>query len=181
MSGFKATSACSGSSISTDEPSGNFSINAMQGHQPKATASHQTRSDSKKIERLIDWNVDVMLKLLRSIAATRHVVTQGESLLVDWPTSLAAYKEASTPFDEVKEIISIPEYNDAIGLVNKEPQQYTISETVRTQLKSYLSSIADRYNENHFHSFEHASHVVSQGLLPVSQVTLCDTVCWCWR
>jgi hypothetical protein len=86
------------------------------------------------------------------------VVAKGENLLEDWPASFVESNAASTPFDEVKEIISIPEYNDAIGSVNEQPH-HVISKMVYKQLRSFVARIASLYNDNYFHSFEHASHV----------------------
>ena len=36
-----------------------------------------------------------------------------------------------------------------------------VNETAKSQLRSYLTNIASMYQDNPFHNFEHASHVVS--------------------
>lgn len=161
--------------MSTDENGSN-----IKSDRTKAIGkARQAKKASKKIERLIDWNVDVLSKLLRQIVALRRVVAKEERLLEDWPTKFAENNfETNIPFDEVKEVISIPAYNDAIGLAETDGETEYLSETVQMQLRDFVSKIvsdlvvficlqpflkscqAVMYNENFFHCFEHASHVV---------------------
>jgi hypothetical protein len=128
--------------VSNDETASTTSGTFVNGHAIKAMNARQTKKASKKVERLIDWNVDVLSKLLRQIVATRCVLAKEERLLEDWPTSFSEYNEAVTPFDEVQEIISIPAYNEAIGLLDE--TEYALSETVQTQLRDFVSRIVSR-------------------------------------
>jgi hypothetical protein len=125
--------------VSNDETASTTSAAFVNGHAIKVMNARQSKKASKKVERLIDWNVDVLSKLLRQIVATRCVVAKEERLLKDWPTSFSEYNGAVTPFDEVQEIISIPAYNAAIGLL--EETEYALSETVQTQMRDFVSRI----------------------------------------
>jgi class 3 adenylate cyclase len=111
---------------------------------------------SKKMTRLIEWNVDVLLRLLKQIAAARsgppskpHAehVTQTSS------------KTGETVLDEVREIIALPKFDAEAAEKQKDAESIEIDEKVFAQLSSYVSSIAAMYRDNPFHNFEHASHV----------------------
>ena len=108
-----------------------------------------------KTERLIAWNVDVLLRLLQEIVARRQFTTE-EDYTNDTSASLMK------PFDEVKEIISLPELREYQN--QGHPAEVKISDTVAEQLRVYVANIAASYNDNPFHNFEHVStriaHVV---------------------
>ena len=104
-----------------------------------------SRQFNDKIERLIDWNVDVLLRLLQQIIARRDVT---EKEIDD-----AAQTEATKPFDEVKEIIPLPEFKES--RTHRDPMDVKIPDAVADQLRDYVSNIAMLYNDNPFHNFEH--------------------------
>jgi hypothetical protein len=101
-----------------------------------------------KIERLIDWNVDVLIRLLQQIVARRDVTFQPFDI-----EDTAKPKVITNPFDEVKEIIALPEFKETRKL--RDPNDVTIPENVVAQLRDYVAEIAMLYNENPFHNFEH--------------------------
>jgi hypothetical protein len=117
---------------------------------------------SGKVERLIDWNADTLRRLLQRIVDNRRVGTLAISSASECQ---ACWGEASTtcldvslsneikPFDEVKEITSLPQVK-ACQIITDKPM-YHISSEVTHQLRDYVSSIAKMYNNNHFHNFEH--------------------------
>lgn len=77
-----------------------------------------------KTSRLIDWNVDVLLRLLRQIAATRQesrISQSREQLHED------RYKQpGKAVIDEVKEIITLPELDVKALLKQKDPESLEI-------------------------------------------------------
>jgi class 3 adenylate cyclase len=110
-----------------------------------------------KLDRLIDWNVDLLGRLLKKVAAMRGEL----SLLRRRRTSNSAHsltegKEERTILDEVKEVITLPRI---AAQYKKDPTFVTLSPEVQNQLQEFVSVIAHMYYQNHFHSFEHASHV----------------------
>jgi hypothetical protein len=106
---------------------------------------------SEKEKRLIDWNVDVLFRLLNQIIANRGSSTVDGCDCFD--ESLDSEKEKN-PFDEVKEIISLPQVKS--GRNEQHVSQLQASETVRAQLRRYVADIAAMYNNNNkFHNFEH--------------------------
>jgi hypothetical protein len=82
----------------------------------------------------------------------------------DRTRSSAAVSAASRPLsfgtsflDEVKDIIVLPEYDEAAEKRQCDPKQVVLSAVVVDQLRSFVTSIAALYKPNHFHNFEHVS------------------------
>lgn len=131
-------------SISEDEE-----LDVDEGVQAEKVAVKVTKCSSGKTDRLIEWNVDVLLRLLQQIVARREV-TFNVFEIEDDPRA-----KVTRPFEEVKEIISLPELREARKHVNQNAAE--IPESVVVQLRDYVSMIAGLYNENAFHNFEHVS------------------------
>ena len=112
-------------------------------------------SSSGKLERLIDWNCESLMKLLEQIVARNEVSeTNG------YDNSLPLVEHGMTPLENVKEIIHLPEFDRS-----KLPLPWTetsgkVDETVARELRDLVACVASMYRENPFHNFEHASHVV---------------------
>lgn len=107
---------------------------------------------SDKTERLIDWNVDILVRLLQQIIAYRDI-SSDDDLVV------CGQANVSNPFDEVKEIISLPEFKETRKM--RDPAEVKIPDDVVGQLRSYVSTIAGLYKENSFHNFEHVRTALS--------------------
>ncbi|GKY99131.1 hypothetical protein MPSEU_000868600 [Mayamaea pseudoterrestris] len=122
-----------------------------------------------KIASLIEWNTDVLLRLIKSIVARRMALQQINS----HPASpvhddgvqigIANESEFTHPMapviDEVKEIIALPNFDYKSIAKQIPPESVEIDEVVIKQLHAYVSKIANMYHNNPFHNFEHASHV----------------------
>jgi hypothetical protein len=111
---------------------------------------------SQKMARLIDWNIDVLLRLLKQIAAARgeppskpHVEHVAQS----------SSTTGKTVLDEVREIIALPKFDAEAAEKQEDVDSIEIGEKVIAQLSNYVTSIAALYQDNPFHNFEHASHV----------------------
>jgi hypothetical protein len=125
-----------------------------------ATASRRTSmtSVSEKTKRLVDWNSDVLRRLLQEILISRGGST---SLTCDrdviefyCDAGVPSYRNGTkNPFDEVKEIIALPPLNTLSHVRSEADVQ--VPEMVVEQLQNYVSHIAAMYNDNHFHNFEH--------------------------
>jgi hypothetical protein len=114
------------------------------------------KSISAKTERLVDWNTDVLCRLLKQIMIRRGGPTSTEPGIewkdIDLNKGLMDIAKKN-PFDEVKEIIALPPLNSIKalhGLLDVE-----VPKNVIEQLRDYVSQIAAMYNNNPFHNFEH--------------------------
>ena len=114
----------------------------------------------QKLQRLVDWNTDILLRLLRNVVTQRQL----EGANPDAPKQLASaeksiQKPGSKVFDEIADIIALPAYDSSAAERKQESEPAEIDQTVINQLHEYVSCIADLYRDNSFHSFDHASHV----------------------
>ena len=57
----------------------------------------------------------------------------------------------------MQEIVHLPDFD--LSIKDADVESMSIKPTVVDQLYDYVSNIAAMYRENHFHNFEHASHV----------------------
>jgi hypothetical protein len=130
---------------------------ALSVHSDEKPEANLTCSISpQKMARLIDWNIDVLLRLLKQIAAAR-----GEPSSKPHAEHVAQSSSTigKTVLDEVREIIALPKFDADAAEKQDDVDDIEIDEKVIDQLSSYVSSIAALYQDNPFHNFEHASHV----------------------
>lgn len=109
----------------------------------------------KKLQRIVEWNTEILLRLLKQIVARRRSVpsqTKGSSP----PTGIKRRPNA-TVMDEVTEIVKLPKFKACKQQI--EWQSVELDEAVEDQLEDFVANIALRYRANPFHNYEHASHV----------------------
>jgi Adenylate and Guanylate cyclase catalytic domain len=150
---------------STGEAHGHLSVADHQVRSQGASdvVLHMTLDEltAEKTQRLIDWNVEVLLRLLKQIVAKRVAKQSHGSLQpLDEKKFLLDQKEAGkTVIDEVREIVNLPGYRSKSVIDEEDGESVVIPENVVKQLRDYITNIAALYNANPFHNFEHASHV----------------------
>jgi 3'5'-cyclic nucleotide phosphodiesterase len=115
-----------------------------------------TVHDAKTL-RLINWNVDLLLRLLKHIVARRREGTVSLSKDMLALESRFCDSTGSGPIEEVKEIIALPRYTERRSKL--EPESLVLDPSVAQQMFEYVSTIATLYRDNPFHNFAHASHV----------------------
>ena len=149
---------------------------SSQGSLSKRLGSVDASDDAKQ-RRLVNWNVEMLARLIRQIVARRQSIKQiqttsrksarivDDDLFVD---------DFTRPLDEVKEIIMLPEFDHraAAGQVN--PDDVYIEAKVIEQLRTYVTTISRLYYDNPFHCFEHASHVVMATIKLMSRIVAPD-------
>ena len=113
-----------------------------------------------KHNRLIDWQVDMFVSLLKHVVARRNAckkLTTTATLdkdKLDWKPA-----SGKICLDEVKEIIELPEFDARAARSKEDPSKIDLGLLVVEQLRTYISTIARSYRQNHFHNFAHACHV----------------------
>jgi 3'5'-cyclic nucleotide phosphodiesterase len=115
--------------------------------------------------RVAEWTVEVMAQQLKAIVETRKthgVQPDSQHVMRGLETgSLSQQPDNTTVIDEVAECIKLPDYSSSIKKNSKSDVSETILDAdVMEQLRSYVQTIASLYNENPFHNFDHANHVV---------------------
>ena len=118
-----------------------------------------------KHQRLIDYNVDLLMHHLRRVVAMRNALLMagrrcsqgGLPPVIHEPSTDS---EDRMVLDEVTEVIRLPQYDATAVKGYVDPDTIELPPKVISQLKRYVSVVGAMYRQNPFHNFEHASHVV---------------------
>jgi hypothetical protein len=151
-----------GASLAGDTRS--IQSDGMSVQEAKSSACSLT---SKKMGRLISWNVDVLLRLLKLIATTR---SEARSKPLAERVTQTSSKTGETVIDEVRDIIALPKFDAKAAAKHLEVESINIDEKVVAQLSNYVTSVAAMYRDNPFHNFEHASHVTMSVVKLLSRI-----------
>ena len=113
-------------------------------------------SRQERCKRMIDWNADILAKLLQRVLATRAAVGTHKS-----PDSKLKAIESETAkigncMQDVVEVIELPKFDEAV--YDFDPDSIFVSDKVAKQLRNYVSLIASMYKNNPFHNFEHGKY-----------------------
>jgi len=129
----------------------------------------ETKSLSPKLNRLVRWNADVLVRLLKAIVARRNA-TQDLGATSHIPKSAyhhphsneTDFNRSGTVLSEVKEIIALPKFDVRAVKNQQDPRTIELDHVVVDQLISYITIIASLYRENPFHNFEHGESYFCQ-------------------
>jgi len=110
---------------------------------------------ARKLERLVDWNVEVLLNFLTKIMESR----KDDDTHLTGESTTYAVSETSSIVSEVTEVIQLPPFSRQRTRGSRSKKDTVINHTVRSQLRDFVSRIASGYRDVPFHNFEHASHV----------------------
>ena len=134
----------------TESSDGSFSDSDLKTELLKASAD-------QRLERLINWNVDVLVSLLKQIERSRRsaetVPDSSEKLALLEAKMQSKQESSKTVIDEVVEVLALPQFKAGR---QQDIEAVEISPEVLKQLREYVSTIAYMYNDNTFHNFEHA-------------------------
>jgi len=136
-------------------------LRMMGSHMAAATttsevsnAEHRQELD-EHTDRLVEWNHDILSRLLKQIVATRNVLGKSSAFSRRSVKSISSTPNGSV-IDEVCEIIELPDFNAEAYLHQGDPDEVQLEEIVDRQLRDYIIAIAAHYNDNAFHCFDHA-------------------------
>jgi hypothetical protein len=119
-----------------------------------------------RIERLIKWNVDVLVRLLKQIVSKRNAMGRPQNNEMSLTTAEGEIRQKFMVLDEVVDIIPLPGFDPQIYKRQEDPNSIELPSEVVEQMRLYVTMIAVMYRENSFHNFEHAR------LVQVSQRTI---------
>jgi hypothetical protein len=109
-----------------------------------------------KNARLIEWNIEVMLRLLKQIVARRTALEDVNKYGLENFKSEDLLKRGQThPFEEVKEIIEMPNIKWS-SEANNNTESTELDQVIAEQLRDYLVHICSMYHENPFHNCEYS-------------------------
>lgn len=130
------------------------SENKDKSHHKSVLTGMMSVTTARKVERLVSWNTELLLQLLKAIVAKRNVVSGRKTL----SAALSAMaKKISSPdemvVDEVVEIIELPDFDDRLSS-KMDINSVQLSSEVMSQTRRFVSLIASMYRDNPFHNFE---------------------------
>jgi hypothetical protein len=128
-----------------------------------ATYSGHTAADGihgidcldERTERLVNWNADIMAGLIRQIMSRRNTTKRKKSSAMDIPSE----SSGTIALDEVKEVIKLPDFDESAFLNEVDAELIELNPQVMTELRNFIIAVANSYDRNAFHNFEHCSHV----------------------
>jgi hypothetical protein len=125
---------------------------------------------SERVLRLINWNVDILLCLLKQIAAKRvadGTVSPSSAPCNESGYMMESHRSSSMPLNEVQEIIRLPRFCESKAQT-EDLKTIALNPAVEKQLFDYISHVASMYRDNPFHNFEH----VREDTVPLSEFAL---------
>lgn len=117
------------------------------------------------MNRLIDWNADVLLKLLKQVVAKREAA--GKAGWDDDPVIETKQNIA----EERVDVIILPPFDKE---AHKHPKSIDVAPQVAQQLKEYVSALAQAYRSNPYHCLQHASHTAMSATKLISRIAVSD-------
>jgi Adenylate and Guanylate cyclase catalytic domain len=149
-----ATSKLAPISLSMTEYESNLAASAA------ATSGNCTGMLSTNHSKLVNYNTECLLGLLKQILARRAISRDFDEFSLEG--RLANNKQnVKSVLDELTESIQLPAFH--AGIERSKPmdaETVYVDPQVVTQLRGLLQEICQHYNSsNYFHNFEHATHV----------------------
>jgi hypothetical protein len=115
----------------------------------------------EKRNRIAEWTVEVMSSVLKTMVASRTAQKKkpdsAEKIELLESMSLSHSNDKKTVLNEVATYIILPEHSVDHKIAEDDTP---LSVEVMEELRNYVQTIASMYNENPFHNFDHANHVV---------------------
>jgi hypothetical protein len=104
----------------------------------------------ERTQRLVEWNVELLLKQLRVIVARRQSTSNKASTLRRSTSKKAAAEAAretksGTVLDEVQDVISLPQFDASVYENHVDPNTVTIPSNVCSLLQDFVGRIASMY------------------------------------
>jgi len=153
-----AATASNGATGESDAGAGDSEFKANSDFMARIKAMKDNRhSKERRIQRLIQWNSEMLVQLLKQVVARRQVVQRFPKDKEALTEMAANIGEGHTVVEEVAEIITLPEFDAAAA--SAAAKKVDLPEEVTKQVHDYVAAIAGMYRDNPFHNFEHASHV----------------------
>jgi class 3 adenylate cyclase len=125
-------------------------------------------SGKTRLDRLVDWNTDLLLNYLRQIVAKRFSAEPPRfakfkakrfEIKGNVSREMELHVGNGLPIDEITDAVAMPTAPNTSLKKSLDKDVVDLS-NVQKQLRHYVARIASMYRSNPFHCFEHASHVV---------------------
>jgi class 3 adenylate cyclase len=165
-----------GSNSSTQGAGSSEASNEEKLNRPPSSMISFHGRASLKTERMVGWNVDIFVKLLKQIGASRDAdkaIPEHEVLALEKLETFIGCADGTVQ-DEVTEFVTLPKFCKIAADQVQDPSKVELPAEVVEQLRLFIKQIAVMYNENPFHNFEHASHVTMSVSKLLSRIVAAD-------
>eukprot|EP00980_Cylindrotheca_fusiformis_P023291 scaffold10332_cov101-Cylindrotheca_fusiformis.AAC.2 len=135
-------------------PSGRRVSTSSVVFERKDTESHEAAHRNTIRQSLIDWQVELLSRLLKQIVLQRDMSNNNKTK----PIGDAGIPKM-LPRDEIAEKIVMPAFDSKIKQESMDIGSVELPAVVLSQLNDLVTTIALLYHENSFHNYEHACHV----------------------
>jgi hypothetical protein len=129
---------------------------------------------TEKHSRLVDWITSELAALLRDVEVRRLASSssaEDEDAIIALERQSLDKTMKKTPMEEVEEIITLPKFDPSCeAFLNLSESEFGLPDIVVTELHHFVQSVANMYQENPFHNFEHASHVTMSVVKLLSRI-----------
>jgi len=139
---------------------------AMSDESKHQVSSHNNLAASKshddeKIERLVEWNVQILKRVLNQMATKRRAARTSAKAM-DETAIDKKLRDGKSVVDEVMEVIQLPKFQNKRSENRRSRKDVhvpvEVSDEVVSQLRDFITAIAKTYKTNPFHNFEHARY-----------------------
>ncbi len=120
-----------------------------------AVPPEQDEKAAKHMQRLIQWNVEMLKQLLKQVVARRQALGTADVRGVSLPVETTDH----SIFDEVAEIIDFPQFDPSVSPDKLHPESIQLGTAAEEQLEQYVTDISSRFTKNDFHGVDHGSQV----------------------
>ncbi|CAB9506494.1 Receptor-type guanylate cyclase gcy [Seminavis robusta] len=153
----ESSSGASSMGTAMSEFGGDDAVAGLVGNlAPSMDPSKQQEVEEAKLNRLVNWNVDILSKVLKQIMARRKA---NPPKLPAKPEKTNVNNKKGPMLDEVVDVVNLPQFDSKNYRNYVDPATVQLSTEVQDQLALFVRKVARLYRNNDFHSFEHASHV----------------------
>lgn len=130
-------------------------IKAISKEGKDEEASTKDATSTKHLQRLVDWNNEVLEQFLKQILAKR--AASGKECQDEIP--IIRTPDGKTVLDEFPDTIDFPKFdpNSSVDKLNLSEVQLPLA--VASQLKEYVGHVSSQFHDNAFHCLDHASYV----------------------
>ena len=127
----------------------------------------------ERSQRLVDWTVDQLSRLLKQIAARRQLL----GLVADPDIAekqVLDFSDGGTVIDEVEDVVELLPFDPKATNLDALVDNITLSAEVVSQLRDFVATIATLHNDNQFHNLSHATHVTMSVVKLLSRIVAVD-------
>eukprot|EP00934_Nitzschia_sp_Nitz4_P006921 Nitzschia sp. Nitz4//scaffold47_size129522//97083//100216//NITZ4_003565-RA/size129522-processed-gene-0.173-mRNA-1//-1//CDS//3329552842//6911//frame0 len=175
-----ASGGTSGSANGTEgqgHPINFFARQELFSGPSKSMEESEESKAARQLQRLIDWNVEMLKRLLKQLVARRRAAVAAGMVLPEANDKDIITKETRVSIspsilDEVYQTpMDFPDFDPALSLDTVDPDAIDIGKAAEKQLRQYVTDVSSRFKKNDFHGLEHESQVCMSARKLLSRIS----------